>query len=133
MIFGIFSRNKLDVVTATLRFHSVSLRASHKESNPASLRELRAFTQVMSSAKFSFEHYLETLCPGEIQISLLTGGLVNVTARARRTSNSSNVATCVSGESSFILKYAPPFIASIGEAAPFSQFRQVRLLFTSLN
>ena len=80
----------------------------------------------MSSTIFSFENYLETLFPNEnMEVSILTGGLVNVTARATRTSTSNSAATCVPGEKSFIMKYAPNFIASVGQDAPFTQFRQV--------
>jgi hypothetical protein len=81
----------------------------------------------MTGASFDFETYLESLCPGELfTLSLLTGGLVNVTSRATRVSTVLD--TCLPSlrnESSFILKYAPPYIAALGESAPFSQFRQV--------
>ena len=55
---------------------------------------------------------------GTFQLSQLAGGLINETVRA----------FCRHG--SFIMKYAPPYIAAIGPSAPFGQERQVR--FSSL-
>lgn len=82
----------------------------------------------MGSACFDFKAYLASLCPGEeFSIAVLTGGLVNVTVRATRTSPALETAyPKLRNESSFILKYAPAFIAAMGESAPFSQFRQVK-------
>jgi len=67
------------------------------------------------------------LCPGEqFSISVLTGGLVNVTVRATRTSPALETSLeSIRNKPSFILKYAPGYIAAIGDSAPFSQFRQV--------
>ena len=53
----------------------------------------------------------------------LTGGLVNLTVRARKTSPSGG--GIFPKHDTLILKNAPPFVATIGEDAPFSQDRQV--------
>jgi hypothetical protein len=81
----------------------------------------------MGNNSFDFEAYLGSVCPGEqFAITVLTGGLVNLTVRAIRTSPALD--TCLSSlrnEASFILKHATPYIAALGESVPFSQFRQV--------
>lgn len=77
---------------------------------------------------FDFEAYLKPICPGEqFRVTVLTGGLVNITVRAIRTSPTVETSlTNLRNESSFIMKYATPYIAALGESAPFSQFRQVQ-------
>lgn len=85
---------------------------------------------------FDFTSYLSSLYPGEeYQIQVLLGGLVNHTVRARRTDTADTPAKSGSadGPETAILKYAPPYVASIGEDAPFSQDRQVRILFPALS
>ncbi|KAK1765995.1 kinase-like domain-containing protein [Phialemonium atrogriseum] len=77
---------------------------------------------------FDFTSYLSSLYPGEeYEIQVLLGGLVNHTVRARRTDTADTPAKSGSadGPKTAILKYAPPYVASIGEDAPFSQDRQL--------
>ena len=59
--------------------------------------------------------------PGDCKwgVTRLSGGLVNVTVRAH-----ARCGDCKS-RSSVIIKYAPDFVAAIGEDAPFGTFRQV--------
>lgn len=72
--------------------------------------------------EFDFNQYLSTLYPSHaFDIQPLTGGLVNHTVRAERTSKADR-SDC---PASLILKHAPPFVAAIGPDAPFSQHRQV--------
>jgi len=83
----------------------------------------------MASSTFDFQAYLASLCPGEhFSISVLTGGLTNLTVRATRTSPAPGTSFAgIRNEDSFVLKYAPGYIAWIGDSFPFSQFRQVNL------
>jgi hypothetical protein len=75
--------------------------------------------------EYDFANYLQTADPGQrYLIEKLSGGYINLTVRA--TKESSNLEhRSRFGHESIILKYAPPYIASIGESAPFSQSRQV--------
>ena len=84
----------------------------------------------MEGQLFNFQAYLASKCPGEqFEISVLTGGLVNVTVRATRIGPSLDSSPFSLAEaSSFIMKYAPGYIASIGEEAPFSEFRQANFV-----
>jgi hypothetical protein len=78
-----------------------------------------------SAMLFDFEPFLSAIDPLQrYEIQPLTGGLVNVTVRATKVSGHSSGLFPAHG--SLILKYAPPFVAAIGESAPFSQDRQVR-------
>jgi hypothetical protein len=79
------------------------------------------------SSSFDFKEYLRSICPeDEFEVSVLTGGLVNFTVRAHRTSAVGNTGPLtLRDHTSFILKHAPSYIATIGESAPFSQYRQV--------
>jgi len=80
------------------------------------------------SASFDFKEYLASTYPGEeFEICVLAGGLVNFTVRARRISDARRTGShaTLRDKSSFILKHAPGYIATIGESAPFTQFRQV--------
>ena len=59
---------------------------------------------------------------GKWEITKLSGGLVNITVR---------VVPCGRGDGEFgrdprsvVIKYAPPFVAAMGEGAPFGTFRQ---------
>jgi hypothetical protein len=73
---------------------------------------------------FDFEYFLSKLDPAQIyEVRPLTGGLVNVTVRAAKVS--AHTGGLFPAHGSLILKYAPPFVAAIGESAPFSQDRQV--------
>ena len=90
---------------------------------------------------FDFHGYLRTLDPAYLyQIDHLTGGVVNVTVRASKTAlahaldaveESTGTANLdlshgkFPGHRALILKYAPPYIAGIGEGAPITQTRQV--------
>ncbi|CAE6522207.1 unnamed protein product [Rhizoctonia solani] len=61
----------------------------------------------------------------EYSASPLSGGLVNLTVRVN-ISDAKGDHECPFGDArSVVAKYAPAFIASIGESAPFSQYRQV--------
>ncbi|KAK7032278.1 hypothetical protein VNI00_013237 [Paramarasmius palmivorus] len=53
----------------------------------------------------------------------LTGDLINNTVRATKLQGAAT--GTFPGHSSIVLKHAPPFVASVGEDAPFSVFRQV--------
>ena len=57
---------------------------------------------------------------GNWEVTKLRGGYVNVTVRAspRRGGDKPR---------SVVIKYAPPFVAAVGEEAPFATFRQVRI------
>src|SRR5271170_1042824 len=76
---------------------------------------------------FDFKVYLRSICPeDEFEICVLTGRLVNFTVRAHRTSAVEYTGPlALRGVSSFILKHATSYIATIGKSAPFSPFRQV--------
>lgn len=77
----------------------------------------------MPFASFDFKLYLKEIDPTEeYDITTLTGGLINLTVRATKTAAGSGV---FPDHRSIVLKHAPPFVASIGESAPFSPFRQV--------
>jgi hypothetical protein len=77
-------------------------------------------------ATFDFEKYLSNIDPAnKYTIRALSGGRVNVTARAIKTPCASIDAGRFPGHESIILKYAPAFIAKDGKGAPFSTFRQV--------
>ncbi|KAL0938035.1 uncharacterized protein CTRU02_207766 [Colletotrichum truncatum] len=78
---------------------------------------------------FDFEDYLKKLYSGSsFEITVLSGGLVNNTVRASKTSGDAE-------HESLILKYAPPYVASEGPEMPFSQKRQVieALMLSLLN
>jgi hypothetical protein len=80
------------------------------------------------SCSFDFKGYLASICPeDEFDICVLTGGLVNHTIRAtRRTATGGKTGpSVIRDKPSFIIKYAPGYIAALGESAPFSQYRQV--------
>lgn len=75
---------------------------------------------------FDFEPFLSKIDPSQkYELQTLTGGLVNVTVRASKVLPSGGGFFPKHG--TLILKYAPPFVAALGESAPFSQDRQVRL------
>lgn len=77
---------------------------------------------------FDFQGYLSNLDPSHsYTIHQLIGGVVNVTVRAIKTSSSGRGGGCFPDRSTLILKYAPPYVAEIGESAPLSTFRQVCL------
>lgn len=90
---------------------------------------------------FNFSSYLSGLDPSSTyHVDRLTGGVVNVTVRATKSSLPLSSETRSSpsnvdlnggqgrfpGHKTLILKHAPPFIAGVGESAPISQTRQVR-------
>jgi hypothetical protein len=75
---------------------------------------------------FDFVSYLARLDPApSYTIQRLTGGVVNITARATKATDCDSSLGRFPGYSSFILKHAPPYVAGIGPEAPFSTFRQV--------
>ncbi|DAA79707.1 TPA_exp: Uncharacterized protein A8136_0480 [Trichophyton benhamiae CBS 112371] len=80
---------------------------------------------------FDFDSYFMQLDPlNSWTVKRLTGGLVNLTVRATknkyagRENETASQPGQLEGCQSLILKYAPPFVASVGEAAPFDQIRQ---------
>ena len=73
---------------------------------------------------FDFQAFLSKIDPSQnYEFQSLPGGLVNVTARAKKISSSGG--GLFPKYDKLILKYAPPFVATLGENAPFSQDRQV--------
>jgi hypothetical protein len=89
---------------------------------------------------FDFVSYLHRLDPSQSwSVQSLPGGLVNFTVRAiksrpasgSRTENKSNGSGPwrFAEHDSLILKYAPPYIAALGEGAPFDRLRQVGCYF----
>jgi hypothetical protein len=78
---------------------------------------------------FDFTPHLTTLYPSTTYTTTpLSGGLVNFTVRAHRTSPPPSTSTSISPQpetpTSLILKHAPPYIATVGAQAPFSPSRQ---------
>ena len=79
---------------------------------------------------FDFATYLERVYPHHrYHVQRLAGGLVNYTVRARRDDANEGPKPSEDGEtpSAMVLKQAPPFVAALGAAAPFSQQRQVSI------
>jgi 5-methylthioribose kinase len=75
---------------------------------------------------FNFDSWAKHKDPGHRwRFEPLSGGLVNVVVRATHVESTSEHLSVFHPYETVILKYAPPFIASIGPAAPFSEFRQV--------
>jgi hypothetical protein len=78
-----------------------------------------------------FESFLSKIDPSQkYEFQFLTGGLVNLTVRATKVSPSGGI---FPERKTLILKYAPPFIAALGESAPFSQDRQACLSVLKLH
>ena len=79
------------------------------------------------SNKFSSEPFITFLHDidplSTYTITQLSGGLVNFTVRATKTSDLH--AGFFAGHRTVVIKHALPFVASIGEGAPLSPFRQV--------
>ncbi|KAK9247939.1 kinase-like domain-containing protein [Lipomyces tetrasporus] len=78
---------------------------------------------------FDFDAYLAQIDPFHIwSVQRISGGLVNFTVRAYKVSSSAQD-TIQKGlfddYETLILKFAPPYIAALGESAPFSQVRQI--------
>ncbi len=82
---------------------------------------------------FDFQNYLLKIHPNHrYDIQTLAGGLVNFTVRARRQAAAKDTASQADDlPPSIILKQAPPYIAVLGDKAPFTQQRQVGV-FSSL-
>jgi hypothetical protein len=75
---------------------------------------------------FDFPAYLTRIDPSQsYNVTKLQGGVVNFTVRASKERLQSNSGGRFPEEESLILKQAPPYVAGVGESAPFSQFRQV--------
>jgi len=73
---------------------------------------------------FNFRRFLTRIDPSaKYETCKLSGGLVNLIDRATRVSPRG--ASRFPDHDSLILKHAPPFVAALGESAPFSQDRQV--------
>lgn len=54
----------------------------------------------------------------------LSGGLVNITVRIHISSTTEEHECAFAHANSVIAKYAPAYVAALGERAPFSQYRQ---------
>ena len=59
---------------------------------------------------------------GRWEVTKLSGGYINITVRA---SPRRGDETLASNPRSVVIKYAPPYVAVVGEDAPFGTFRQV--------
>jgi hypothetical protein len=80
---------------------------------------------------FDFKSFLSKIDPSQkYEFQSLTGGLVNLTVRATKVSPFGGI---FPKRNTLILKYAPPFVAALGESAPFSQDRQVCLFVLKLH
>jgi len=80
------------------------------------------------SASFDFKAYLQSIDPySTYEIRSLDGGLINVTARARRLASKSleEKNSLCSGYDSVILKYAPPFVAKVGKQGSYTAMREL--------
>ena len=76
----------------------------------------------MSKPLFDPAAYLRQLDPEvSYDCTFLTGGIVNVTARAVKTEPGTGR---FPKHQSVVLKYAPPYVAGEGEKAPLTQYRQ---------
>ncbi|KAF8863044.1 hypothetical protein BDZ45DRAFT_147357 [Acephala macrosclerotiorum] len=78
--------------------------------------------------RFNFEAFLSKIDPKQkYAIQVLTGGRVNLTVRATKIAYSqyTRFRSRFPDHKSLILKYAPPYIATIGKSAPFSPGRQL--------
>jgi hypothetical protein len=80
---------------------------------------------------FNFESFLSKIDPFQkYEFQSLTGGLVNLTVRATKVSHPGGI---FPKHNTLVLKYAPPFVATLGESAPFSRDRQVCLSVLELH
>jgi len=83
---------------------------------------------------FDFSAYLSKIDPTQTYaIKQLTGGVVNLTVRATKKTSTASSQGLFPLNASLILKQAPPYVASVGEGAPMSQFRQVSISYISSN
>jgi len=96
------------------------VNVDHKEIYHSFTREF-----MMSAANtFDFAAYLGRIDPAQrYAVHRLTGGVVNVTVRARKLDTIAGGR--FPGHESIVIKYAPPYIAGVGEEAAMSQQRQV--------
>ena len=80
---------------------------------------------------FNASSYLAKIDPSQsYKTEQLTGGLVNITIRATKTSQAQDINQGrFLGHPTIILKHALPYIAAIGPEAPFTRTRQVGFLF----
>jgi hypothetical protein len=75
---------------------------------------------------FDFSAYLTRIDPSQsYNVNKLQGGVVNFTVRASKEGPQDTSEGRFPEAESLILKQAPPYVAGVGESAPFSQFRQV--------
>ncbi|KAK9360834.1 kinase-like domain-containing protein [Lipomyces starkeyi] len=77
---------------------------------------------------FDFDAYLAQIDPSHTwSVQHLEGGLVNLTVRAVKISSSEEGIKkgLFNNYESLIRKFAPPYVAALGESAPFSQTRQI--------
>lgn len=71
-------------------------------------------------AQPNYQAYLQTVYPGTSwTVTRLTGGIVNATLRATKTSGDA-------GPESLVIKHAKPYVEIAGPEASFSTKRQVR-------
>jgi hypothetical protein len=116
-----------------VRLHEVTLsdRVATNQESFESLSSTFKFSHVdaMKGLVFDFTKFLHDLDPCQsYRVEKLTGGHVNLTVRATKQNVESVHAGPFAGHKSLVLKYAPPYIADVGETAPFSQDRQVQML-----
>ena len=72
-------------------------------------------------------HSSDNVNDDDYKIVKLSGGYINVTVRAIFGGfNGSSLDPGAEQSFSVVMKYAPPFVAAIGEDRPFGTFRQVR-------
>ncbi|CAE6539382.1 unnamed protein product [Rhizoctonia solani] len=75
---------------------------------------------------YDFTPALATFDPyHQYSTSPLSGGMVNITVRVNISDPTQEHECPFEGAWSVVAKYAPAFVASVGESAPFSQYRQV--------
>jgi len=84
------------------------------------LNDIFGITQLDSSPIPS----IPTTEGGKWEITKLSGGLINVTVRVIPRGRGDDELRRPDPRS-VVIKYAPPFVAAIGEGAPFGTFRQV--------
>ena len=99
---------------------------------PQLYRKLDIFITIVEELMLDFQSFLsKTDASQAYEFHSLTGGLVNLTSRARKTSSSGG--GIFPRHDTLILKYAPPVVAAPGEDAPFSQDRQVCITASNPN
>jgi hypothetical protein len=137
-IYGGFSTaHQVQDHVARISLYPASFRLLRAEALAESALRASSFksqsygTFELSNMEYDFASYLSKFDPSErYSIERLTGGLVNITVRATKEDVNPEALhrERFTGRKSVILKYAPPYVAAVGESAPFSQQRQVSSL-----